>query len=235
MFRGELGSPCGAVSDVYSQEPLQAIRVSADGFEFIDRGTKRAGFWGDQQGPSYQEFRKFSFGEIGDVDVKKCNRRFSIVRARDHHYVLNGLTFWIDQKDAQLFAEAVNRLAFEARGGNATKQAADFADFQTRAKVWRTLAAKPDLPEAAKRHKVLAENAVEEKDWDKAIDEYEEALTIDPYWPEGQFNAALLCGETGSFSDAITHMKYYLELVPDAPDAEAARNRIIIWRDKLGH
>jgi hypothetical protein len=28
-------------------------------------------------------------------------------------------------------------------------------------------------------------------------------------------------------------MQDYLELVPDAPDAQAARDKIIIWKDKV--
>jgi hypothetical protein len=27
-------------------------------------------------------------------------------------------------------------------------------------------------------------------------------------------------------------MRYYLELVPDSPDAKAAREQLIIWQDK---
>jgi len=32
---------------------------------------------------------------------------------------------------------------------------------------------------------------------------------------------------------ATLHMKEYLELTPDSPDAQAARDSMIIWRDKL--
>jgi hypothetical protein len=31
----------------------------------------------------------------------------------------------------------------------------------------------------------------------------------------------------------IQHMKYYLELAPGSPDVQAAKDSIIIWKDKL--
>lgn len=107
--------------------------------------------------------------------------------------------------------------------------------FKTDAAAWRALAVKPLMPEGAREHKVLAENAVQEKNFPKAIDEYEAALNIFPTWPEGQFNLALICGQTGDYGCAVEHMQNYLELVPDAQDAQAAKDKLIIWRDKLAH
>ena len=105
--------------------------------------------------------------------------------------------------------------------------------FNERAAEWRAATVKPPLPEDARQHKVLAENAVQEKHFAKAIDQYEAALDTFPTWPEGQFNAALLCGETGDYEDAMQHMQNYVQLVPDAQDAQAARDKILIWREKL--
>ena len=59
------------------------------------------------------------------------------------------------------------------------------------------------------------------------------ALDIFPTWPEGQFNLATLAGENKYYELAVMHMKEYLELVPDSTDAQAAKDSIIIWRDKL--
>jgi len=67
------------------------------------------------------------------------------------------------------------------------------------------------------------------------LGEYEVGLKMYPLWPEGQFNAALLCEEKKLYAKAIGYMKRYLELAPDAPDARAARDKITIWEDKLGH
>jgi regulator of sirC expression with transglutaminase-like and TPR domain len=38
-----------------------------------------------------------------------------------------------------------------------------------------------------------------------------------------------------NYTDALDAMKHYLELVPDAPDAQAAREQMIIWEDKAKH
>ena len=70
---------------------------------------------------------------------------------------------------------------------------------------------------------------------DKAIAEYAAALKIFPYWPEGHYNLAILAAEIGGrpgYDIAIAQMKKYLELAPDAPDARAARDSIIVWEDK---
>jgi hypothetical protein len=51
-------------------------------------------------------------------------------------------------------------------------------------------------------------------------------------WPEGHFNAAVIYGELRD-EKAVWHMRDYLELVPNAPDAQAASDQIIIWQDEL--
>jgi regulator of sirC expression with transglutaminase-like and TPR domain len=53
-------------------------------------------------------------------------------------------------------------------------------------------------------------------------------LDIDSVWPEGHFNATLLYAELKNYDDAIRHMRAYLELVPEAPDAQAARDQMVM-------
>jgi len=92
---------------------------------------------------------------------------------------------------------------------------------------------KPTMPEAAREHQVLAEFAFKEKNVDKAISEYMAALAIFPTWPEGQYNLATLAGEKKMYQMAIQHMKEYMDLAPDSPDVQAAKDSVIIWKDKL--
>lgn len=113
------------------------------------------------------------------------------------------------------------------------RHAKSIEQFPAAAATWRATLAKSTMPAEAHVHEVLAKNAVEEKNFDKAIDEFEVALDIFPTWPEGQFNVALICSETGDYECAIEHMQNYLELVPDAPNAQAAKDNLIIWKDKL--
>jgi tetratricopeptide (TPR) repeat protein len=140
---------------------------------------------------------------------------------------------WYKLGSAVQFAEVTNRLKRESTATAQAREAADEATFMEKAAEWRAMTTKPPMPEEARVHKVLAENAVEEKNAPKAIKEFEAALAIYPTWPIGQFNLAMLYGEGGDYTDAVQHMQDYLILAPDAPDAQAAKDKIIIWQDKL--
>jgi tetratricopeptide (TPR) repeat protein len=137
--------------------------------------------------------------------------------------------------DAQRFRAALVYLARQAQQEQAAKDAADLEAFKPKAAAWRQMKVKPAMPEEALRHQVVAEYAYKQKDVPKAITEYSEALRIFPYWPAGQNNLAFLAGEVGTrpgYNLAIYHMKMYLELAPNAPDAQAAQDSIFIWEDK---
>ena len=97
---------------------------------------------------------------------------------------------------------------------------------------WRSLTVKPKLESETDRHWILAENAFKEKDVDSAIKHYVSALTVQPMWPTGWFNLAMIYGELKKYPEAIDCMKHYLELVPNAGDARAANEQMIIWEDK---
>lgn len=101
--------------------------------------------------------------------------------------------------------------------------AASLADYRKRA------ASNAALPEAANKYRVQAEGAVRDKEFDDAADLYAEALKIAPWWPVGHFNRALVLGEAGDYELAKREMNYYLRLVPDAPNARSAQNKIYEW------
>jgi regulator of sirC expression with transglutaminase-like and TPR domain len=42
----------------------------------------------------------------------------------------------------------------------------------------------------------------------------------------------LIAAELGDYADAVEDMQSYLELVPNAPDAQAARDQIDLWQLK---
>ena len=106
------------------------------------------------------------------------------------------------------------------------------AAFHDQAAAWRALAVKPDLPEEVRKQRLLAESYLRDKDFKGSIEHYELGVKAAPTWPEGWFNLALLYGETGDYSAAAASMKNYLALMPDSPDAPAARDKIVIWEDK---
>jgi len=113
------------------------------------------------------------------------------------------------------------------------QDSAAWADFQQRAAAWRALPVKPAISEEVRLERVQAENAVSEKRLADAAGHYEAGLKINPVWPEGYFNAALINAELEHYDKAIWQMRAYVELVPDAPDARGARDQIALWMDKL--
>jgi len=89
--------------------------------------------------------------------------------------------------------------------------------FEAVVRQYRDMPVKPALPEEARKFKV------------QAAVRYFDALKIAPWWPEGHFNRALLLGEAGNYEKAVVEMRKYLMLVPEAPDARAAQDKIYGW------
>ena len=150
----------------------------------------------------------------------------------------------LDYDAYQRFANAMNVLRLYARNYDPSRDEAPpcFADkdeqnriftkFQPKAAAWRALPAKPPISDDVNKHWLLAEDELKEKHFDAALREYEAALEIDPLWPVGQFNSAMLSGELKNYDDAVWHMRCYLELTPNAPDAQAAHDQMLLWQAK---
>ncbi len=163
----------------------------------------------------------------------RCCSRSNLSCSPDENTRILGILFWHTREETQSFVNAMNRLRSAARREGDGGKETIWHDFQQKASAWRALPFKPPIPEEVRQHRLVAENAFREMDLDTAISEYEDGLTSYPVWPEGHFNAALLCAELGYYSEAIRHMRAYVELVPEAPDAQQARDQIIIWQAKL--
>ncbi len=124
-------------------------------------------------------------------------------------------------------AAALNRLReFAGSAGDPLRT------FTQRAAAWRALASKPPVPEEVRVQRLLAEDAVKQNKPGEALNRYETGIELYPTWPQGRFNAALSAAELGFYTEAVEHMQAYLELVPDAPDAQAARDQVAIWQFK---
>jgi tetratricopeptide (TPR) repeat protein len=128
---------------------------------------------------------------------------------------------------AQTFAAAFNALRAFARDTDAPLRT-----FTARAATWRALATKPPIPEEVRAQRMIAEDSFKANKPDEALAHYENGVLLYPTWPEGNFNAALISGDLGYYDAAIEHMQAYLELVPEAADAQAARDKILIWQTK---
>lgn len=139
--------------------------------------------------------------------------------------------FWDHKESAVQFANALNRLI---RENSAEVRAQRDQQFQQKADEWRAAGSKVDVPEEAQRHFVIAQQAFQDKNFQHQADELSAALQIYPTWPAEQFDLALVLGELNRYSEAIQHMQMYLNLAPEAPDAQRAKQQIWIWQDKMG-
>ena len=137
-----------------------------------------------------------------------------------------------DQTQAQKFADAMNVLIDHVYGRDADQVHEIQYSFPVKAAAWRALPAKPPLSDAVRMHELAAEDAFKQKNFDKAIEEYEAGLDIEPMWPDVQYNVALLYGETQQYELAAYHMVFYQHLRPDAPDAKAVHDQVLLWQEK---
>lgn len=101
--------------------------------------------------------------------------------------------------------------------------------FDSIAAQYRALKVKPPIPEEARKYIVQANAQTELKNYKRAIDFYEKAIEVDPTNPMVYNNQALLFAMIDRYDAAISSMKKYLKLVPDAPDARAAQDKIYEW------
>lgn len=104
------------------------------------------------------------------------------------------------------------------------------AQFEAALAAFRAGGVGPEIGENVRRHKVLAETAVRDKRLWEAAAAFEEGLTLAPWWPQGNYNLALVFGELRADALAARYMQRYLQLVPDAANARAAQDKIYVWQ-----
>lgn len=192
--------------------PITDVRVTSNRLIVTDKNGKQSVF-------IYRELPQISRGlgglEVGWVLMLAGQHTFSLghIPASGTDNVLNAL-YVLKQNAIEQKKEADE---YDARF------ATSLADYRKKA------ASNAALPEEANKYKVQAEGAVRDKAFDDAADLYVAALKIAPWWPVGHFNRALVLGETGDYEMAKREMNYYLRLVPDAPNARAAQDKIYEW------
>lgn len=169
----------------------------------------------------------FQFDKIKHVAVIREGNTFAIDIGPPWY------VHWKSEEDVRHFLDAVQAMKYYASSQPLLDDAITFEAFREKAKAWRALQVKPALAEQALKFRVLAEDALRGKELQKAADYYEQGLAIEPLWPQAQFNLAILNGELQIYSLAVFHMKRYLELSPDASDAQSAREQMIIWQSRL--
>jgi tetratricopeptide (TPR) repeat protein len=106
----------------------------------------------------------------------------------------------------------------------------DFQLAQRTIAIARRIEPPPAIPEGARRHAVYAQTAIKEakdqRDYEKAIEEYLKAICFSPWWADLYVNAALTCEQMKRYREAHNFLAFYLSLAPEAPDAEQIRAKL---------
>ena len=76
------------------------------------------------------------------------------------------------------------------------------------------------------RSQAAVEMAQSPEDYDRAIQELAPAIQLAPHLPEPYYNLALLQEKQGRYAAAITNLKEYVRLAPNAGDVEKVKSHI---------
>lgn len=227
--------------------PLDGISVDRQGFQFHVSGEDRGCWIGGEKWSStvqYQYTRmayvqpppsKWAAVHLTGPKVSRCESEwYSHQKAQNDHSHSGGVYLeWNSQEDAIAFAKALNRLIWEYSPEAVQHRDSEWAQFQQQARTWRHAGAKvPDFSDDARREKLLAEDAISEKNFESAVRHYEAGLRVQPLWPEAWFNLGLIYGEMKDYVEAADRMKHYLELMPDATNAQEAKDKVLLWEAK---
>lgn len=137
---------------------------------------------------------------------------------------------WPSPEPAKQLVDALAVLRQAAQAGIGESTPEDDARFAQAAQAYRQAAVKPVPGEDVRRYAVQAQAAVQAKDFFGAADDYEQALAVAPWWPQGHLNRAFILAEIGEYADAVREMQRYLALVPQAPDARQMQDQIYRWQ-----
>lgn len=230
MWRGTVANRRAVIVE----GPVSAVQVGSNGFQFYDTFV-----WNDEDVTS-TAVRSWKFAELPYI-TKIFGPSPYLISLHPEEQSADAVTtndgpadqhlLWTSHNAAMNCADALNWMIAEAHGARAP-ESTDSPTFSTAAAAWRALPVKPALPEAVHGERVLAENAVSEHDAIAALTHYRRGLQLYALWPEGWFNAAVLFSQIGAYDDAVDFMNHYLQLTPDAPDAQQARDQVFIWKDK---
>jgi tetratricopeptide (TPR) repeat protein len=87
-----------------------------------------------------------------------------------------------------------------------------------------------NIPDEARRHFDYGMAAVEmansPDDYESAIKEFEQAVRLAPGWADAYYNLGMVQKKTNKHNEAITSLKHYLRLAPNANDAETVKSTI---------
>lgn len=95
------------------------------------------------------------------------------------------------------------------------------------------------VSDEARRHMDRGQAAIEmantPADLDDAVKEFQKAIELDPRWPDPYYNLGMVQNKMERYDDALKNLKSYLQLAPNAKDAQEAKqiiNKIEYKKDK---
>lgn len=102
--------------------------------------------------------------------------------------------------------------------------------FEQQASSYRSMKNKPSISEEQRKFIVQANFFSQQKNYIKAIEFYKKAIATDQVaYSAAYSNVALLFAQINDFNAAISSMKKYLLLEPEAEDARSAQDKIYEW------
>jgi tetratricopeptide (TPR) repeat protein len=194
----------------------QKIRVE----KITIKGYSESGDFGDVTFPvNAVKMKGSNSGEFRNSIINEITFRFSSPEtARDF---AENMYYLLLPYDKQL-------LAFNQA------RAADSIQFSISATKYRELQEKPPVTEEQRKYIVQANSMNERKDYTNAIQLFRKVIEINPTsYPAAYFNLALISALTRDYRYAIYNMRKYLLLVPDAPDARTAQDKIYEWEYEI--
>jgi tetratricopeptide (TPR) repeat protein len=144
-------------------------------------------------------------------------------------YLPSRISFHFEKKDlasAQRLADDLFSIQQQMKKPQADQKAL----FESKAAEYRSLTIKPQVSEEQRKYIVQANALGQKKEYGRAISLYLKAVEVDPVsYPGAYFNLALLSAQMNRFTSAISYMKQYLLLEPEAQDARNAQDKIYEW------
>lgn len=153
-------------------------------------------------------------------------------------YIGDSLVIWTvkDKENKYAKTKEIYRL-FSFLNNIRLSEVADkeLAEFQEIVANYKALSEKPTITEEQRKYIVQANGKNEKKEYQEALNFYKKAIEINPIsYPSAYYNMALIAAQIENYVDAIYSIKKYQLLMPDAPDARAAQDKIYEWEAEIG-
>ena len=230
----------------YSLNPNNSWAKRAISVMFIDKGDyqKAAQILSTIKGNSFERILEaITYAKMGNM-----NRAVDIYREIPEDYLVTKSVFrekyisllqnaMVPYKEAK--RRSIKDLEIKERYKEAIKEYAEYLKFadEKEAKEIRTGIAElmikyPHLfalAEEARKAVIRAEVYTSEGNFEKAIEEYKNALKLAPFFPALYKALALNYAQIKHYKKAIKNMQIYLDLYPDAPDVRTAKDEIYKW------